>query len=81
MRRRATMPKATLEFNLPDENYEFKLAVNAVQIFHSLSSFKEWLFNIVDELDANEMYKDPRECVERVFDYLMSECDGIDWNP
>lgn len=75
------MPEATLKFNLPEENYEFKLAVNALEIFHSLSSFKEWLFNVVDELDANEIYKDPSDCAQRIFDRLLEECEGIDWNP
>lgn len=37
------MPKAILEFNLPEEREDFDLAMNAVKLFCQKEDFYQWI--------------------------------------
>ena len=53
------MPKAKLEFDLPQEQVEFNLAVNAVNWKYTLYDFDQWLRS---ELKYNDARQDA-DCV------------------
>lgn len=48
------MPKGILEFNLPDDQEEFKQASNAMSLWCDVYSFKEFLHFHADEVDMPE---------------------------
>lgn len=41
------MPKAILEFNLPDDDYDYKAATNAVNYLQAIEEFTEYLRKII----------------------------------
>jgi len=63
------MPKATLEFNLPEERVEFKLASSALEYSSCLWDIK----NILRQhYKYGHKFKDADEAVEKIYDEVLT---------
>jgi hypothetical protein len=70
------MSKATIEFNLPEEDHEFKCAIRGVDIVSGLQELDNWLRNNLkyEELSPESygVYQEIRDklhqCVENIWD-------------
>lgn len=66
--------RATLEFNLPDDEYEFSLAINAREMWYALTDIQQ---------DVRAIYKwenlDEREfaIVERIYSMINESVSNI----
>jgi hypothetical protein len=66
--------KATLKFNLPEEQEEFELASNAVKYSIVLSDIDNHLRSKIKHADlTDEQYKVYEEVREQLWDYLNQE--------
>jgi hypothetical protein len=71
--------KAILEFNLPEENIEFEMAVNASKMHSVLWQMDQWLraqYKYMSDAEYNEAAYDAYEKSRQQLLNLMSE-DGI----
>ena len=71
--------KAILEFNLPEENIEFEMAVNASKMHSVLWKMDQWLraqYKYMSDAEYNEAAYDAYEKSREQLLNLMSE-DGI----
>ena len=71
--------KAILEFNLPEENIEFEMAVNASKMHSVLWQMDQWLraqYKYMSDAEYNEAAYDAYEKSREQLLNLMSE-DGI----
>lgn len=74
--------KAILEFNLPEENIEFEMAVNASKMHSVLWQMDQWLraqYKYMSDAEYNEAAYDAYEKSREQLLNLMSE-DGITFN-
>ncbi len=73
--------KATLEFNLPDEDMEFEWAVNAGKLYWMLWDMDQWLRSNTkyapDDM-SDDTYKAFEQCREKLRE-MMAE-SGIGFN-
>ena len=70
------MPVATLSFNLPEEEHEHNLAVNA-------NKWHDAVYELVTEMRRRVKYEGAGEEVERMYDWMWQyfKDEGIDpWN-
>lgn len=76
------MPKGKLIFNLPEEQTEFDLANDASRVWDAMWDFKEWLSRLLRKGDPNEVFKDPEEATEKIFEKLIESCEdrSINWD-
>jgi hypothetical protein len=71
--------KAILEFNLPEENPEFEMAVNASKMYSVLWQMDQWLraqYKYMPDAEFSEAAYDAYEKSRQQLMNLMSE-DGI----
>lgn len=71
------MPKAKLEFNLPEESYEYKNAVNG-STWHGIVYEVDMFMR--NSLKHGHTFKSADEALEAVREKLWDECkaDGVD---
>lgn len=69
--------KATLHFNLPEDQYEFDAACKAKDYKLALSELGRFLFNMVDEGDWSE---EQRKLLEEIWDKFRSETEDLRWD-
>jgi len=68
------MPKATLEFNLPEEREEYGYAVNGLQYYCVLFELYSWLRSQW-KYDAGDL---PPEMAEKVWEFVQSELGNLE---
>lgn len=61
------MPKATLEFNLPDEELEFRCAARG-------SEYRSLLWDIVSECRNRAKHGEPNTTWDEVYDMVLDLC-------
>ena len=66
--------KATLEFNLPDDQDDFNHATNAVNYYYALCEFDQWLRSEYKYNGKEEMY----EVREKLREIILSNNVNID---
>lgn len=72
------MPKATLNFKLPEEQYEYKNAIHGgdwKSIVYEVSMF------LRNKLKYGHEFKDANEALEAVRDELWNECKDANLDP
>jgi len=74
------MSEAILKFNLPEENPEFRQAMNGREYWLALWDFNQKLFYMVDEEDMNEKFKDPKEACERIHEMFRDSLERYSVN-
>lgn len=66
--------KAILEFDLPEDDYDFRAAAKATKLRVAMSNFKEWLFQRQDEGYWDKSGE--KECKE-IWNNFIEEFQGI----
>ena len=69
--------KATLEFNLPDDQYEYELANKGGAMYHVLWELKAELRSM---LKYGELPDQQYEIVKKIQDFLMNSLDDNEIN-
>ena len=68
-----TIPmKATLEFNLPEEDYEFKLAANAANLMIVIDNMKQFFRS---KLKYEDLPQHDYDLIESIQTKLFEECE------
>ena len=71
------MPKATLEFNLPEERGEFHTAVNANKYIAALQDIDTELRNKI-KYAGDDVSDDTHKAYQEIRDKLGEMCEGFD---
>lgn len=69
--------KFTVEYNLPDEEEEFKLALIGGKYFLVLHKIKEKIISM-NKYGFNTDIKTADEMLEHITDFFYAEIDGLD---
>jgi len=69
--------KLTVEYSLPDEEDEFKLALNGGKYFLVLHKIKEKLRSM-NKYGFNANIQTADEMLEHITDFFYAEIDGLD---
>ena len=73
--------KATLEFNLPEDNSDFQLAVNSSKIFHVIWNLDQYLRSKIkyeDHLLTQEKFDAYEEIRRKLFEIMSENSVGFD---
>ena len=70
--KRGVMPKAILEFTLPEEAEEFKLANNGINYFIAIEEFSNYIRRKYKHVDpsSDEAYKEYEEICDHWFSLI-----------
>ena len=68
------MPRAKLEFNLPEENDEFKLATHAVDLHRVINNTLNELREILKY--GNKKFENPDEALEYIQKFIYEEFEN-----
>jgi hypothetical protein len=71
--------KAKLIFNLPEENHEWKNAIDGSSMRSTLWEYDQWLRSVIKHEDLNEeQYKIYKECRNKLREMLIENNVDID---